>query len=56
MVLFYITNESIEEAKKLAGQVRDEVARLHPFDIPCIIKLNAESNEKYLRWIETELR
>ena len=37
-------------------RVRDEIARIHPFDTPCIIKLDADPNEKYLQWIKSELK
>lgn len=100
LIFLYITNNSVEGAKKIAmhllkkrmigcanifpifsmywweekiedgnevvlivkttsdrfEKVRDEVARIHPADIPCILKIDVESNEKYLRWIESELK
>ncbi|MEW5805688.1 MAG: divalent cation tolerance protein CutA [Patescibacteria group bacterium] len=37
-------------------KVRDEIARIHPFDTPCILKIDVDPNEKYLRWIESELK
>ncbi|MCA9372315.1 divalent-cation tolerance protein CutA [Candidatus Woesebacteria bacterium] len=100
MVFLYITNESAEEAKKIANHllkkrmigcanifpvnalywwdgtvadeteyvlivktikekretVRKEVERIHPFDVPCIIKLDVDPNEAYFNWIKSELR
>ena len=38
-----------------AERVRQEIDRIHPFDIPCIIKLDVDPNEKYLKWIESEM-
>ena len=37
-------------------KVRNEVEKIHPFDTPCIIKIDVDPNEKYLKWIESELR
>lgn len=37
-------------------KVRDEIALIHPFDTPCILKLDVDPNEKYLRWMEGEMR
>lgn len=34
-------------------RVRNEIARIHPFDTPCIIKLDVDSNEKYFQWINS---
>lgn len=42
------TSDRVEE-------VRGEIARIHPFDAPCILKIDVDPNEKYLRWIESEL-
>lgn len=99
MVFLYVTNESVEEAKKIARHllkkrmigcanifpvnamywwegniadetevvliakttkekcqiVIDEITKIHPFDTPCIIKLDVDPNEKYLQWILSEL-
>jgi len=34
--------------------VRDEVVRLHPYDVPCIMKLDVEANKEYEAWIDNE--
>ncbi len=38
--------------------VRDEILKIHPYETPCILKLELEANESYLRWIydETSLK
>ena len=100
LAFIYITNENLDEAKKIARhlldkrmigcanifpitsmywwkdkivdgdefvliakttqnnveKVRNEVEKIHPFDTPCIIKIDVDPNEKYLKWIESELR
>lgn len=35
--------------------VKSEIERIHPYEIPCIIKITVEANEKYERWIRGEL-
>lgn len=30
-------------------QVREEIIKIHPFDTPCILKIDADPNEKYLQ-------
>jgi len=32
-------------------RLREEVGRMHPFDVPCIMKIEVEANEDYERWI-----
>jgi len=34
--------------------VKSEVERMHPYDVPCITKINAEANEEYEKWIHDE--
>jgi periplasmic divalent cation tolerance protein len=31
--------------------VKGEIARLHPYEVPCIIKIEAEANPEYESWI-----
>lgn len=32
--------------------VKETVAEIHPYEVPCIMKIEAEANEAYARWIE----
>ncbi|MGE5356226.1 MAG: divalent-cation tolerance protein CutA [Deltaproteobacteria bacterium] len=34
--------------------IRDEIEKIHPYEIPCILKINIEANEKYKKWIYSE--
>lgn len=36
--------------------VRDEIERIHPYDVPCIMKIEVEANERYEQWIRDETR
>jgi len=33
-------------------KVKKEIEKLHPYDIPCIIKMEVEANKEYVRWVE----
>ena len=35
--------------------VCEEVARIHPYAVPCIIKVAATANDSYVAWIHNEL-
>ena len=32
-------------------KLKQEIKKIHPYDVPCIIKLNAEANKDYEEWI-----
>ena len=34
--------------------VSKEIKKLHPYEVPCIIKFNVEANEDYEKWIHKE--
>ena len=98
MILIYITNPSIDEAKKIAthlltkkliacanifdnvtsiypwenkivedkevilivksvenkfDEIKKEVAQIHSYDIPCIVKISADANQKYFDWVSS---
>lgn len=35
-------------------KVRDEVQRIHPYEVPCIIKIDVEANEDYESWVNKQ--
>ena len=37
-------------------KVRTEIRKLHPYEVPAIIRLSAESTEDYEEWVEEESR
>ncbi len=37
-------------------KVRDEVIKIHPYKVPCIIKIDAEANEDYESWINKQTK
>ena len=36
-------------------KVKSEVKKLHPYETPCIIKFNVESNKDYEHWVNAEV-
>ena len=50
-------NEVVIIAKtvdKNYSEVKKEVKKIHSYSAPCILKINAEANEEYDKWIEKE--
>ena len=37
--------------KEYFEKVKKEVEKIHPYDIPCIVKIPVSSNEKYYKWL-----
>jgi periplasmic divalent cation tolerance protein len=51
--------ESIMLLKTTEGKyekVKKAVEKLHSYDTPCILKVPVGANEKYLKWLEREVR
>ena len=49
-------NEYVLIAKTLenvAEKASHEIENIHPYDIPCVMKLAASVNQKYLAWMKT---
>lgn len=36
--------------------LKEEVLRIHPYEVPCILKMEVEANEAYYHWIEGEVK
>lgn len=34
--------------------VRDEILKIHPYETPCILRVETESNDSYANWVYTE--
>ena len=35
-------------------KARDEIARIHPYEVPCIMKIDVTANESYEAWIHSQ--
>jgi periplasmic divalent cation tolerance protein len=45
-------------AKTLAknySAIKKEVEKIHPYKIPCILKISSTANPKYQKWLEKEI-
>jgi len=59
-------NGKIENSKEIVSiiktkkenwpKVQKEIKKLHPYKVPCIMKINLESNKDYDSWIKTETK
>lgn len=36
--------------------IKKEVCKMHSYDVPCILKIDAEANESYDEWVEGECK
>jgi periplasmic divalent cation tolerance protein len=37
-------------------KVKKEVEKIHPYDVPCIVKIPVSSNKKYSDWLMGEIK
>jgi len=43
------TDRNHKEAEK-------EIKKIHSYDVPCIIRINADANKEYLSWLEGKVK
>ena len=36
--------------------IKEEVKKMHSYDVPCILKIDAEANESYEKWVNEEVK
>ena len=36
------------------NKIKKEVSKIHSYDVPCILKIDAEANESYEQWVKKE--
>lgn len=37
-------------------KIKEEVSKLHSYDTPCILKIDAEANDSYEKWVNREVK
>ncbi len=37
-------------------KIKEIVAKMHSYDVPCILKIDAEANESYDKWVNEEVK
>ena len=45
----------VKTIPKMWGIIQTEVDSVHPYDTPCIMKIEVEANEAYEQWIQKEV-
>ena len=36
-------------------KIKEEVKKIHSYDVPCILKLDAKANDSYQKWVDEEI-
>ena len=44
----------LKTRSELFDALREEVARIHPYKVPCILRIPADANAAYFAWISAE--
>jgi len=62
----YWWQDKIQDAKEVViiaktknknyEKIKTEVSNIHSYDIPCILKIDAQANEKYDKWVNEEVK
>jgi|TARA_B100001971_G_C17806409_1_gene341852 periplasmic divalent cation tolerance protein len=62
----YWWNNKIEDEKEFViiaktldksyEKIKEEVKKLHSYDVPCILKINAEASESYDKWVKESVK
>ncbi|MGV8151370.1 MAG: divalent-cation tolerance protein CutA [Candidatus Woesearchaeota archaeon] len=42
----------LKTSNKLYSKVESEIKKIHPYKIPCIIKIDAKVNKDYEKWVD----
>ena len=45
----------VKTVPELWERLQEEVEAVHPYDVPCIMKIEAEANKAYVNWIRNEV-
>ena len=46
----------VKTKKENWNKLKREVEKIHPYEIPCIMKFDVEANEDYEKWINEETK
>jgi periplasmic divalent cation tolerance protein len=44
----------LKTKKENFNKIKNEIKKIHPYSIPCIIKFDVEANKEYEKWIKKE--
>jgi periplasmic divalent cation tolerance protein len=37
-------------------RIKKEIKNIHPYAVPCVLKIKADANKEYLDWLKQEIR
>lgn len=43
----------VKTRKENFNRVKSEVKKIHPYSIPCVVKIDVEANKEYEEWIKS---
>jgi len=46
----------VKTKKQNFEKVKQAVKKIHPYTIPCIVKIDVEANKEYENWIKQEVK
>jgi len=46
----------LKTRKSVFSKARDAIKKLHSYDVPCILRLDAEPNKEYFKWLCREVK
>jgi len=62
----YWWNDKIQDDKEFVmiaktleknyGKIKEEIKKIHSYDIPCILKLDTEADKRYDQWVKGEVK
>ncbi len=44
----------LKTQEKHWSRVKEEIEKIHPYEIPCILKIHVEANSSFEKWIQEE--
>ena len=45
----------VKTLEKKFDEIKEEIKRIHSYEIPCILKIKVDANEEFLEWVRNEL-
>ena len=46
----------VKTRKENFNKVKSEIKKIHPYSIPCVVKIDVEANKEYESWLKKEAK
>jgi len=46
----------VKTLEKNYERIKKEIKNIHPYSVPCILKIKVEANKEYLNWLNKEIK